>query len=93
MLAKFHEKREEVPFLHASTLLIPGYVSLEEIRKISEFLARLDSSIPYSLLAFYPTFLMADLPFTSREFAIKAYKVAKEAGLEKVRIGNVHLLR
>jgi pyruvate formate lyase activating enzyme len=93
MLAKFHEKRKEVPFLHASTLLIPGYISLEEIRKISEFLSRLDPSIPYSLLAFYPTFLMADLPFTSREFAIKAYKVAKEAGLEKVRIGNVHLLQ
>jgi pyruvate formate lyase activating enzyme len=93
MLVKFHKKRPEVPFLHASTLLIPGYVSLEEIEKISEFIANLDPSIPYSLLAFYPTFLMKDLPFTSKEFAIKAYKIAKEKGLEKVRIGNVHLLR
>jgi pyruvate formate lyase activating enzyme len=93
MLVKFHKKREEVPFLHASTLLVPGYVSLEEIRKISEFLASSDPSIPYSLLAFYPTFFMSDLPFTSREFATKAYKVAKEAGLEKVRIGNTHLLQ
>jgi pyruvate formate lyase activating enzyme len=92
MLVKLHKKREEVPLLYASTLLVPGYVSLEEIRKISEFLASLDPSIPYSLLAFYPTFFMSDLPFTSREFALKAYKTAKEAGLEEVRIGNVHLL-
>lgn len=93
MLSKYHGKRLEVPFLHASTLLVPGYVSLEEIRKISEFIANLNPSIPYSLLAFYPTFFMNDLPFTSRDFAFKAYKVAKEAGLEKVRIGNIHLLR
>lgn len=90
-LAKFHKKRE-IPFLHASTLLIPGYISLEEVRKISEFIAKLDPSIPYSLLAFYPTFLMQDLPFTSRKFALDCLKIAREAGLEKVRIGNEHLL-
>jgi pyruvate formate lyase activating enzyme len=55
-------------------------------------LANLDSNIPYSLLTFYPTFLIDDLPFTSKEFATKAYKIAKEKGLEKVKIGNVHLL-
>ncbi len=91
LLAKFHRKRE-IPFLHASTLLIPGYISLDEIRKISEFVAKLDPSIPYSLLAFYPTFFMHDLPFTSEKFAQECLKIAKESGLEKVRIGNLHLL-
>ena len=92
MLVKFHKKRE-IPFLHASTLLVPGYVSLDEVRKISEFLASLDTSIPYSLLAFYPTFLMSDLPFTSRKFAEECLRIAKEEGLENVRIGNEHLLQ
>lgn len=92
-LVKFHQKRPEVPFLHASTLLIPGYVEEEQVRKISNFIAKLDKTIPYSLLAFWPTFFMDDLPLTFRQTAERCLKIAKENGLEKVRIGNVHLLR
>jgi len=91
LLAKLHEKRE-VPFLHASTLLIPGYVTEEQVRKISRFIASLNPSIPYSLLAFWPTFLMNDLPLVSRKTAENCLKIAREEGLERVRIGNVHLL-
>ncbi len=91
-LVKLHKKRREVPFLIASTLLIPGYVSEEEVREISRFIASLDSSIPYSLLAFYPCFEMKDLPLTTRKFAESCLKIAKEEGLERVRIGNIHLL-
>lgn len=93
LLAKFHKERQEVPFLHASTLLIPGYIDEEEVKAIAEFIAKIDPSIPYSLLAFYPTFLFSDLPFTTKELAFNCLRVAKEAGLEKVRIGNFHLLR
>lgn len=91
-LSSLHKKRPEVPFLIASTLLIPGYVTVEEVGKIAEFIAGLDSTIPYNLLAFYPHFMMTDLPFTSRRFAEKCYKTAKEKGLERVRLGNIHLL-
>lgn len=91
LLSKFHGKRE-VPFLHASTLLIPGYVEEEEVRKIASFIASVDRTIPYSLLAFYPTFFFSDLPFMKKETALKCLEIAKEEGLEKVRIGNVHLL-
>ncbi len=91
-LVKLHKKREEVPFLTASTLLIPGYVTEEEIREIARFIANLDERIPYSLLAFYPHFEMKDLPLTTRKIAENCLRVAKEEGLEKVRIGNVHLL-
>lgn len=93
MLAEYHKKRLEVPFLHASTLLIPGYVEEDQVREISKFIAKLDPTIPYSLLAFYPTFLMSDLPYTPRKVAEKCLKISKEQGLEKVRIGNIHLLR
>lgn len=92
MLAKYHKKRPEAPFLHASTLLVPGYVEVEQVKRISEFIGKLDSTIPYSLLAFHPTFMMSDLPFTSKQVAESCLKAAKEK-LERVRIGNVHLLR
>jgi pyruvate formate lyase activating enzyme len=92
MLAKYHKKRPEVPFLHASTLLVPGYVEEDQVRKISSFISRLDKTIPYSLLAFWPTFFMSDLPLTSRQTAENCLKIAKEK-LEKVRIGNLHLLK
>jgi pyruvate formate lyase activating enzyme len=58
-------KRPEVPLLVASTLLVPGYVDKEEVRRIAEFVASLNPAIPYSLLAFYPNCLMDDLPCTS----------------------------
>ncbi len=92
MLAKMHRDRPKVPFLHASTLLIPGYVMQDEVDKISKFIAKLDPSIPYSLLAFWPTFMMSDLPLVKREDAEECLRIAKENGLERVRIGNLHLL-
>jgi len=91
-LVKFHKKRSEVPFLTASTLLIPGYVTEEEVREISRFIASLDTTIPYSLLAFYPHFMMKDLPLTTKKLAENCLKIAEGEGLENVRIGNIHLL-
>jgi pyruvate formate lyase activating enzyme len=49
--------------------------------------------MPYSLLAFYPQFLMKDLPTTSLAHAREALEAARAAGLRRVHIGNIHLLR
>ncbi len=91
-LAKLHRVRPEVPFLRASTLLVPGYINDEEIRGIASFIADLDPTIPYSLLAFHPTYFMDDMPYTRREDAERFYRICKREGLEKVRIGNPWLL-
>ncbi|MGQ9463328.1 MAG: radical SAM protein [Candidatus Fervidibacter sp.] len=85
-------ERPEVPLLIASTLLVPGYVDVKEVRNIAQFIAKLSPNIPYSLLAFHPDFLMNDLPTTSWEHARRCYEAAKEAGLTTVQIGNRHLL-
>ena len=87
----FFRKRYEVPVLSASTLLIPGYVDVKEIRNLARFIAEVDSAIPYTLLAFYPHYVMNDLPTTRREQANQCYHAATEH-LENVRIGNIHLL-
>jgi len=86
------ERRTEPPVLIASSLLIPGYVDEAEIRAIAQFIADLNPSIPYSLLAFYPQYLMADLPLTGAKQAERCCQAARDAGLKRVRIGNAHLL-
>ncbi|GAB4269516.1 MAG: radical SAM protein [Deferrisomatales bacterium] len=80
------------PVLLASTLLVPGYVEVEEVRQLARFVASIDPSIPYSLLAFHPHFRMADLPMTSRRLAERCLEAARGEGLGRVRLGNVHLL-
>lgn len=90
--ASFIQKRRLPPLLVASTLLIPGYIDLREVRSIAMLIARLDPNIPWVLLGFYPHFLMRDLPTTSKDHAYRALSVAKEEGLLRVRIGNIHLL-
>ena len=89
--SRFSE-RPEVPLVVASTLLVPGYVGAQEIRQIADFIVSIDPRIPYSLLAFHPDFCMRDLPTTSRHEAKEAARAATDAGLERVNVGNVHLL-
>jgi len=90
--AQWTESRSVPPLLIASTLLIPGYIDESEVFRIAKFIALLNPEIPYSLLGFYPHFYMTDLPVTSRDHAEACRQAALDAGLKKVKIGNVHLL-
>lgn len=90
--AEYVNQRSVPPLLIASTLLIPGYIDKEEISNIAKFIASLSPDIPYTLLAFHPDFLMADLPTTTPQQARQCLKAALDAGLRRVRLGNVHLL-
>jgi pyruvate formate lyase activating enzyme len=93
-LARYSQERGDrgVPFLVASTLLVPGYIGQEEVRRTAAFMADLDPDIPYSLLAFSPEFMMRDMPLITRREAERCLRAATEAGLKRVRLGNVHLL-
>ncbi len=90
--ALFLEKRRKIPVLVVSTLLVPGYIDEKEIREMAKFLSKIDKKIPWSFLAFYPTFYMKDLPTTSRRHAQRAVEIAREYGMENVKVGNLHLL-
>jgi pyruvate formate lyase activating enzyme len=92
-LAGYGKRRKEPPLLVVSTLMVPGYVDAVEVEKIARFLASLDPTIPYSLLAFHPDFEMTDMPVTTKKEANDCLNAARGAGLENVKIGNVHLLR
>lgn len=85
-------KKGHFPMVVASTLLIPGYVDEREIESIAEFIASLDKDIPYTLLGFWPHFLMKDLPPTSWEFALRCKQICLQKGLRYVKIANEHIL-
>jgi pyruvate formate lyase activating enzyme len=91
--AAMAKKRDDPPLIVASTLLVPGYIDEKEVAGIARFIASIDATIPYALLAFHPQFFMADLPPTSREHAQSCKEAAEHQGLKRVRVGNLHLLR
>lgn len=91
-LAAFAKRRKEPPLLVASTLLVPGYVDEQEIEQLARFIASVNPTIPYSLLAFHPQFYLSDLPTTSIQHAETARDICLQAGLQQVNIGNKHLL-
>ena len=92
LAAEMSHLRPKPPLVVASTLLVPGYVEHKEVARIARFIASCNPSIPYSLLAFQPTFEMADLPLVSRNEAMLCEQTAKDAGLTRIRTGNQHLL-
>jgi len=91
MLGGLNRERVEVPFLRASTLLVPGYVTPSEVERIAKFISDTSSEIPYSLLAFSASFEMKSLPPTPRKLAYECKKRAQKY-LEQVKIGNRWLL-
>jgi pyruvate formate lyase activating enzyme len=85
-------ERPDPPLVIASTLLVPGYIDADEVGAVAKFIADIEPDIPYSLLGFHPDFKMIDLPRTSRTHAQDAASAARDAGLKRVKIGNIHLL-
>jgi pyruvate formate lyase activating enzyme len=88
---KFYKRRSELSMLSASTLLIPGYIDAEEVEGIAKFISGINPEIPYTLLAFYPCYVMSDLPTTSKKQALECQKTA-EKHLKNTRIGNINLV-
>ncbi|WP_406614530.1 radical SAM protein [Candidatus Caldatribacterium sp.] len=85
-------KKYDRPTVVASTLLVPGYVTEDEVASIAAFIARINPNIPYVLLGFAPNFFFDNLPTTSIEHAEKALRKCKEVGLKNVSVGNRFLL-
>jgi pyruvate formate lyase activating enzyme len=90
--AAFVNERPEAPLVVASTLLVPGYVTPDQVGRIARFIADINLHIPYALLGFAPNFYVPDLPCTSVSHAEAAEAAARDAGLTNVCIGNRHLL-
>jgi pyruvate formate lyase activating enzyme len=91
-LAALNSDRRNPPFLRASTLLLPGYVDAEEITGIANTIAEVDPTIPYSLLAFHPDYVLSDLPRPTSRYVEECVQAARSAGLTRINVGNRFLI-
>ncbi|HIQ01457.1 MAG TPA: AmmeMemoRadiSam system radical SAM enzyme [Anaerolineales bacterium] len=77
-------------WIEVTTLLIPGLNdSDDELKAMAEWLAEVDSDIPWHVTAFHPDYQMLDRPPTSQIALARAYEIGREAGLHHVYVGNV----
>jgi pyruvate formate lyase activating enzyme len=85
-------KHETDVWLELTTLLIPGQNdSDEELKALSNWVAReLGRDVPLHFSAFHPAHKMLDTPPTPPPTLARARKIAMEAGLDYVYLGNVH---
>jgi pyruvate formate lyase activating enzyme len=94
--ARLEAVQETIRLLHSlgvwvevTTLLIPGMNDSEEdLRSISQFLARVDRSIPWHVSRFHPDHVFTHLPPTPLESLRRAVEAGRTAGLEHIFIGN-----
>ncbi|MEM1873242.1 MAG: radical SAM protein [Acidilobaceae archaeon] len=92
LIASIGRERPEPPLLVVSVLLVPGYVTPEEVSRIAEYIASLDDRIPMVLLAFHPDYIMTDLPPTSSRHVEEAVREARRVGIKEIYVGNEWLL-
>jgi pyruvate formate lyase activating enzyme len=77
-------------WVEITTLVIPGKNdSNDELRKIAEFIASVDKSIPWHVTAFFPQYMMKNIRPTPAETLEKAYDIGCKAGLKYVYVGNI----
>jgi pyruvate formate lyase activating enzyme len=85
-------KHETDVWLEITTLLIPGKNdSDEELNALSQWVSQeLGRDVPLHFSAFHPAHRMLDTPPTPPETLRRARKIARQAGLDYVYLGNVH---
>jgi len=77
-------------WVEITTLIIPGLNdSDEELKAIADFIVAIDSSMPWHVTAFYPTYKMMDRPPTPAHTLQKAREIGLAAGLKHVYEGNI----
>ena len=75
--------------LEVLSLYIPEVVDCDQLQKIAAHLAAVDTSIPFTILAFFPEHRMGSYRSPTTSEMIRAYESAKSAGLDHVRLGNL----
>jgi pyruvate-formate lyase-activating enzyme len=74
--------------LEVLTLFIPGWVETDQISAIARLIADLDPEVPFTILAFFPTYQMQDTPPPTLDQMIEACESVCAVGLRQVRLGN-----
>ncbi|NIO28569.1 MAG: radical SAM protein [Candidatus Latescibacteria bacterium] len=75
--------------LEVLSLYIPNLVEGDELVNIARLIEKVDRTIPFTVLAFFPEYRMRDYQTPTIEKMVEAYKRIKSLGLENVRLGNI----
>lgn len=73
-------------------LYIPKFVEYDQIEKFAKSLSEIDPSIPITLLAFFPEFMLRGLRPPTLNEMIKAYTILKSYKLKNAKIGNIGVI-
>jgi len=77
-------------WLEVTTLIVPGSNDSEaEIKGIADFLAGIDTNIPWHISRFHPDYKYSGLDPTALSVMKTAYELGKAAGLKHIYLGNV----
>jgi len=77
-------------WIEITTLIIPGYNDkLSDIKKIANFIKKIDPDIPWHITRFHPDFKLNNLPMTKIETLDKFVKIGQNVGLNFVYQGNI----
>jgi pyruvate formate lyase activating enzyme len=77
-------------WLEITTLLIPGLNdSMEELKKLAQFIAGLDPNIPWHISRFHPMYRLTNIRSTPPEIIRSARDLGYKAGLRYVYTGNL----
>jgi pyruvate formate lyase activating enzyme len=79
-------------WLEVTTLLIPGQNDSDaELHRLTEWYRdKLGPDVPLHFSAFHPDYKMMDVPHTPASTLKRARRIALDAGLHYVYVGNVH---
>lgn len=77
--------------IEITDLIVTKYgESMEDLKALAEWVEdNLGADTPFHILRFHPDYQLTDVPSTPLRILEKAYKVAKDAGLHYVYLGNV----
>ncbi|MDD4810086.1 MAG: AmmeMemoRadiSam system radical SAM enzyme [Methanobacterium formicicum] len=90
VLENIQTMHDEGIHVEITNLVIPGYNdSVEDLQALVKFVAEVDVNIPLHFTRFYPHYQMSDVQPTPVGTLDKAQKMAKEAGIRYVYVGNV----
>jgi pyruvate formate lyase activating enzyme len=72
------------------TLLVPGFNDSEdELKRLTDFIARVSPDIPWHVTAFHANYKMTSLDDTTTEMLVDAADIGRSAGLQFVYAGNL----
>ncbi len=75
--------------LEVLTLFIPGYVETDQHIQIARLISDINPDIPTSLLAFFPTYKLANNRSPTFDEMLTSYSAMKGEGIKNLRLGNL----